>query len=77
MNSVNSSPQPGNICLLVHGLNDISPFVLYVFTDAVLDVFIHSWQFFYRDNHVQYLCWYMPLMESMSSSMDVGWRYFE
>ena len=40
INSFNSSPQLGDICLLVQGLNKISPFVSFVCVDAVLDVII-------------------------------------
>ena len=45
INSFNSSPQLGHVCLLVHGFNKVSPFLPFVHTDTVLDVFIHSWQF--------------------------------
>ena len=44
-NSFNGSPQLGDICLLVQGLNKISPFFHFVCVDAVLDVIIQSWQF--------------------------------
>ena len=37
INSFNSSPQLGNVCLLIHGLNKISIFS-FVYADAVLDV---------------------------------------
>ena len=43
--SFNSSPQLGDICLLVQSLNKISPFLPCVCVDAVLDVIIQSWQF--------------------------------
>ena len=80
-NSFNGSPQLGDICLLVQGLNKISPFLSFVCVDAVLDVIIQSWQ--YRRcvisftevisscHHIQYLCWYRFLVESVSYSMDV------
>ena len=41
----NSSPQLGDICLLVQGLNKISPFLPFVCVDAVLNVIMQSWQF--------------------------------
>ena len=72
INSFNSSPQLGHVCLLV-----LFPFV---HTDAVLDGFIQSWQFrcgvsftevISSVHHVQYLCWYSFLMESVASSRDV------
>ena len=44
VNSFDSS-QLGNICLLVHVLNKISPFLPLMLKDAFLDVFIQSWQF--------------------------------
>ena len=68
------------ICLLVHVLNKISllPFML---TDVFLDVFIQYWQFrrggvsflevVSSSHHVQYLCWYRFLVESVPSSRDV------
>ena len=43
INSFNSYPQLGDICLLVQGLNKISPFLPFVYVDAVLDVIIQSW----------------------------------
>ena len=52
-----------------------SPFFPFVHTDAVLDGFIQSWQFRWGGvsftevissvHHVQYLCWYSFLMESV------------
>ena len=42
VNSFDSSPQLGNICLMVHVLNKISPFLPFMLTDAFLDVFIQS-----------------------------------
>ena len=45
INSFNCSPQVGQVCLLVHGFNKVSPFFLFVYTDTVLDVFIQSWRF--------------------------------
>ena len=41
-NSFDSSPQLGNICLMVHVLNKISPFLSFMLTDTFLDVFIQS-----------------------------------
>ena len=76
INSFNSSPQFGKICLLVYGLNEI-PFK---YPDAVLDVFIKSWQFrqggvsfteVISGHHIQYVCWYRFLMEFVSSSRYV------
>ena len=53
----------------------------FVCVDAVLDVIIQSWQFrrgvisftevISSCHHIQYLCWYRFLVESVSSSMDV------
>ena len=40
-----SSPQLGQVCLLVHGFNKVSSFFPFVHTYTVLDVFIQSWQF--------------------------------
>ena len=59
----------------------ISPFLPFVCVDAVLDVIIQCWQF-KRGGvsftevisfcyHIQYLCWYSFLVESVSSSKDV------
>ena len=45
INSFNSSPQLGHVCLLVHDFNKVSPFLPFVHTDAVLNDFIQSWQF--------------------------------
>ena len=45
INSFNSSPQLGQVCLLVHGFKKVSPLFLFVHTYTVLDVFIQSWQF--------------------------------
>ena len=69
------------ICLLVQGLNKISPFLPFVCVEAVLDVIIQSWQFrrggiYFTEvisscHHIQYLCWYRFLVESVSSSRDV------
>ena len=52
INSFNGSPQLGDICLLVQGLNKISPFLPFVCVDAVLDVnsvlaFEARWNLFY------------------------------
>ena len=44
INFSNSSPQLGDICLLVQGLNKISTCLPFVCVDAVLDVIIQSWQ---------------------------------
>ena len=87
INSFDSSPQLGNICLMVHGLNKISPFFPFMLTDAFLDVFIQSWQFrrgtisfaevVLSGHHVQYFCWYRFLVESVSSSRDVVRCCFE
>ena len=44
INSHNSSPQRGQVCLLVHGFNKVSQFLPCVHADAVLEVFIQSWQ---------------------------------
>ena len=44
INSFNSSPQLGQVCLLDHGFNKVSPFFPSVYTDTVLDGFIQSWQ---------------------------------
>ena len=73
--------QLGDICLLVQGLNKIPPFLPFVCVDAVLDVIIQSWQFrrggisftevISSCHHIQYLCWYRFLVESVSSSWDV------
>ena len=81
INSFNSSPQLGDICLLVQGLDKISQFLPFVCVDAVLDVIIQSWQFrrggisfmevISSCHHIQYLCWYRFLMEFVSSSRDV------
>ena len=43
INSFNGSPQLGDICLLVQGLNKISPFLPFVWVEVVLDVIIQSW----------------------------------
>ena len=87
INFFNGSPQLGDICLLVQGLNYISLFLPFVCIDAVLDVILQSWQF--RQGgvsftevisscyHIQYLCWYMFLVESVSSSRHMVWRCFE
>ena len=40
--SFNSSPHPGKICLLVHGLYKISQLFPFVYTYAVLNIFIQS-----------------------------------
>ena len=58
-----------------------SPFLSFVCVDAVRDVIIQSLQFrqggiSFTDvisscHHIQYLCWYMFLVESVSSSNDV------
>ena len=45
INSFNGSPQLGDICFLVQGLNIFFPFLPFVCVDAVLDVIIQSWQF--------------------------------
>ena len=45
INYFNSSPQLGDICLLVQGLNKISPLLAFVYVDAVLYVIIQSWHF--------------------------------
>ena len=42
INSFNSSPQLGQVCLLDHGFNKVSPFFPSVYTDTVLDGFIQS-----------------------------------
>ena len=42
INSFNSSSQLGQVCLLVHCFNKVSPFFPFVHTDTVLDVFIQS-----------------------------------
>ena len=62
----------------------IFPFML---TDAFLHVFIQSWQFrrgaisfaevVSSGPHIQYLCWYRFLVESVSSSRDVVQCCFE
>ena len=87
VNSIDSSPQLGNICLMVHALNKISQFLPFMLTDAFLVVFIQSWQFrrgaisfaevVSFGHHVQYLCWYRFLVESVSSSRDVVRCCFE
>ena len=56
-------------------------FLPFMLTDAFLDVFIQSWQFrrgaisfaevVSSGHHIQYLCWYRFLVESVSSSRDV------
>ena len=56
-------------------------FLPFVCVDAVLDVIIQSWQFrrggisftevISSCHHIQYLCWYRFLVESVSSSRDV------
>ena len=40
-----SSPQLGQVCLLVHGFNKVSQFLPFVHTYTVLDSFIQYWQF--------------------------------
>ena len=45
INSFNSYPQLGHVCLLIHGFNKVSPFFPFVHTDAGLDGLIQSWQF--------------------------------
>ena len=87
INSFNSSPRLGDICLLVQGLNKISPFLPFVCVDAVLDVIIQYWPFRRGGNsftevitschHIKYLCWYRFLVESVSSSRDVVGSCFE
>ena len=77
INSFNGSPQLGDICLLVLGINKISQFFPFVCVDAVLDVIIQSWQFrrggisftevILHRHHIQYLCWCRFLVESVSS----------
>ena len=72
INSFNGSPQLGDICLLNFCL---------VCVDAVLNVIIQSWQFgrggiyctevISSCHHIQYLCWYRFLVESVSSSRHV------
>ena len=42
INSFNGSPQLSDICLLVQGLNKISPLFPFVYVDVVLDVIIQS-----------------------------------
>ena len=80
--AINSfSPQLGDICHLVQGLNKISPFLHCVCVDAVLDVIIQFWQFrrgaisftkvISSCHHIQYLHWYRFLVESVSSNRDV------
>ena len=69
------------ICLLVRGLNKISKFLPFMSTDVFLDVFIKCWQFRHGwvsfvgvvspGHHIQFLCWYRFLTESLASSMDV------
>ena len=58
-----------------------NPFFPFMCTDAFLDVFIQSWQVrqggvSYAEvvssgHHLQYLCWYRFLVESVPSSRDV------
>ena len=81
VNSFDSSPLLGNICLMVHVLNKISQFWSFMVTDAFLDVFIKCWQFrrgggssgevVSYGHHVQYLCWYRFIVDSVPSSTDV------
>ena len=62
-------------------LSMVSPFLLFIYTDAFLDVFIQSWQFrrggvsfaevVSPGHHVQYLCWHRLLVECLTSSRDV------
>ena len=87
INSFNSSPQLDQVSLLVHDFNKGSPFLPFVHTDTVLDVFIQSWQFRWGGvsfteamssvHHAQYLYWYRFVMESVTSSRDVVWCCFE
>ena len=87
VNSFDSSPQLGNICLMVHVLNKISPFLPFMLTYVFLDVFIQPWQFrqdvisfvevVSSGHHIQYLCWYGFLVESVASSRDVVQCCFE
>ena len=56
-------------------------FLPLMLTDAFLNVFIQNWQFIRggvsfaevvsSGHHVQYLCWYMFLVESVPYSRDV------
>ena len=65
----------------VHVLNKISPLLPLRLTYAFLDVFIQSWQFrrggvsfvevVLSGHHVQFLCWYRFLVESVPYSRDV------
>ena len=77
INSFNSSPQLGHVCLLVHGFNQVSPF-------CRLCTQMRFWMVLFNlgssgevgsllwsVHHVQYLCWYSFLMESVASSRDV------
>ena len=69
------------LVIFVQGLNKISPFLPCVCVDAVLAVIVHSWQFrrggisftepISSCHHIQYLCWYRFLVETVSSSRDV------
>ena len=81
VNSFDSSLQLGKICLLLHVFNKISLFFRLCSQMRFLDVFIQSWRF-RRDSvsfaevvssghHVQYICWYRFLVESVPSSWDV------
>ena len=87
VNSFDISPQLGKICVLLHVLNRISPFLPFMLTDVFLDVFIQSWQFrrgvvsfaevVSSGHHIQYLCWYRFLVECVPSSRDVLQCCFE
>ena len=85
VNSFDSSPPLGKICLLVHVLNKISPFFPFMLTDAFLDVFLQSWQFsrgmvsfvevVSSGHHIQYLYWYKFLVFPISASMVSSSRW--
>ena len=83
VNSFDSSSQLGNIYLIVHVLNKISPFFCGLCSQ------MRFWMFLFRrvaisysevvssGHHVQYLCWCRFLVEPVSSSRDMVRRCFE
>ena len=88
INSFDSTPQFGKICLLVHSLNTISQFWPFMYVDAFLDVFIsldslgEAGSLLRRSSRLVITssisadkCYF--LVESVASSMDVVRCYFE
>ena len=80
INSLNSSPQLGQVRLLVHGFNKVSIFAVcahrydsgWIYSILAVQVrWVSFTEVILSVHHVQYLCWYRFLMESVASSRDV------